>query len=217
MQAADRRCASRIDYGRSMKLTDFQALTFDCYGTLIDWEAGIGSVLRAWADRHGVALSTEELLVAYADNEADAERHHPTDPYPSILARAMRGLGKTLGVDVSDDDAHLLATSVPDWPAFPDRTRRWSGSVHFALTLSNVDDRGFYEQRETRCHVRCDSHCREHRLLQAIARNFDALDRRVDSMGLPRERLLHVAQSLFHDHVLAKSRVVDRVDRPSPR
>ncbi len=80
-----------------MKLTDFQALSFDCYGTLIDWEAGIGSVLRAWADRHGVALSTEELLVAYADNEADAERHHPTDPYPSILARAMRGLGKTLG------------------------------------------------------------------------------------------------------------------------
>ncbi len=52
-----------------MKLTDFQALSFDCYGTLIDWEAGIGSVLRAWADRHGVALSTEELLVAYADNE----------------------------------------------------------------------------------------------------------------------------------------------------
>ena len=61
----DHWCASSIDYGRNMKLTNFQALSFDCYGTLIDWEAGIGSVLRAWADRHGVVLSTEELLVAY--------------------------------------------------------------------------------------------------------------------------------------------------------
>lgn len=205
----DHWCASSIDYGRNMKLTNFQALSFDCYGTLIDWEAGIGSALRAWADRHGVVLSTEELLVAYADNEADAERHHPTDPYPSILARAMRALGQTLGVDVSDDDAHLLATSVPDWPAFADAHQALERlAQHFALIIvSNVDDRGFAASNE-KLGVTFDAILTAESIgsYKPSLHNFDALDRQVDSMGIPRERLLHVAQSLFHDHVPAKSR-----------
>ena len=105
-----------------MDFSDFDALSFDCYGTLIDWEAGIAAVLQGWAGVHGLALTDEELLAAYAADEAEAERDHPTEVYPQILARSMRSLGETLGVPVAAAEAGALAVSVPDWPAFPDST-----------------------------------------------------------------------------------------------
>ena len=192
-----------------MKITDFEALSFDCYGTLIDWEAGIGSVLREWADRRGLDMTTEELLVAYADEEAQAERNHPTDPYPSILSRAMRGLGKKLDVEVSHDDSHALAVSVPDWPAFPDSTDALQRlAKHFKLIiLSNIDNDGFAASNE-RLGVEFDAILTAENIgsYTPSPANFDALDHRVDTMGIPRDKLLHVAQSLFHDHVPAKGR-----------
>ncbi|MFC6005455.1 hypothetical protein ACFPZ0_28415, partial [Streptomonospora nanhaiensis] len=74
-----------------MNFGDFDALSFDCYGTLIDWEAGIAAVLREWADAHGLRMTDEHLLTAYSPHEAQAEVEHPSDLYPQILARAMRG------------------------------------------------------------------------------------------------------------------------------
>lgn len=192
-----------------MKITDFEALSFDTYGTLIDWEAGIGSVLREWADRRGLDMSTEELLVAYADHEAEAERNHPTDPYPSILSRAMRNLGKQLNTEVSYDDAHTLATSVPNWPAFPDSQEALQRlAKHFKLIiLSNIDNDGFAASNE-KLGVTFDAILTAENIgsYKPSPSNFDALDHQVDSMGIPRDKLLHVAQSLFHDHVPAKSR-----------
>ena len=105
-----------------LDLTAFDALSFDCYGTLIDWEAGIAAVLRRWADAHGLGASDEELLTAYSTHEARAEEDHPTELYPAILARSMRALGEQLGVPVSDGEAEAFGASVPDWPAFPDST-----------------------------------------------------------------------------------------------
>lgn len=192
-----------------MKITDFEALSFDCYGTLIDWEAGIGSVLRDWADRRGLDMTTEELLVAYADQEAQAARNHPTDPYHSILSRAMRGLGKQLDTEVSFDDSHALATSVPDWPAFPDSADALEQlSRHFKLIiLSNIDNESFAASN-AKLGVTFDAIITAEDVgsYKPAPGNFDALDHRIDSMGIPRDRLLHVAQSLFHDHVPAKER-----------
>ena len=192
-----------------MKITEFEALSFDCYGTLIDWEAGIGTVLRAWADRRGLGMSTEDLLVAYSEHEAQAERDHPTDPYPSILARAMRALGRQLDTEVSFDDSHELATSVPNWPAFPDSADALARlSKHFKLIiLSNVDNEGFAASNE-KLRVTFDAILTAEDIgsYKPSPGNFDALDHHVDTMGIPREKLLHVAQSLFHDHVPAKSR-----------
>src|SRR5204863_9404705 len=105
---------------RSMRLTDFDALSFDCYGTLIDWEAGLAAVLGPWPRSRGLALSGEALLAAYSGHESRAEAGHPGEAYPAILARSLRGLGRELGAEVSDEDAGRLARSVPDWPAFPD-------------------------------------------------------------------------------------------------
>ena len=192
-----------------MKITDFEALSFDCYGTLIDWEAGIGAVLRGWADRRGLDMSTEELLVAYADEEAAVERGHPTDPYPSILSRAMRGLGRKLDVEVSEDDCHTLAVSVPDWPAFPDSADALQRlAKRFKLIiLSNIDNEGFAASNE-KLGVEFDAILTAESIgsYKPSPNNFDALDHHVDTMGIPRDKLLHVAQSLFHDHVPAKGR-----------
>jgi 2-haloalkanoic acid dehalogenase type II len=192
-----------------VKITDFEALSFDCYGTLIDWEAGIGSVLRDWADRRGLEITTEDLLVAYAGQEAEAARNHPTDPYPSILSRAMRALGKQLDAEVSFDDSHALATSVPNWPAFPDSAEALQRlAKHFKLIIvSNIDNESFAASNE-KLDVTFDAVITAEDVgsYKPAPAHFDSLDHRVDTMGIPRDKLLHVAQSLFHDHVPAKGR-----------
>src|SRR5690606_35849805 len=134
----------------TMNLGDFDALSFDCYGTLIDWETGLLAVLRPWADRHGVEASDEDLLAAYSRHEARAEAEHPAQPYPGILARAMRGIGADLGAPVSDEEAASLAGSVPDWPAFPDSAEALErlSRRYELIILSNVDRTSFAGSNE---------------------------------------------------------------------
>src|SRR5262249_24046984 len=132
------------DHG-AMELTDFEALSFDCYGTLIDWETGLTAVLVPWARQRGLSLGGEELLTGYAAVEAAAEAGHPADRYPDILARSMRALGDTLRAEVTADDAARLAGSVPDWPAFPDSAAALAalGRRFKLIILSNVDRASF--------------------------------------------------------------------------
>lgn len=191
-----------------MKLTDFEALSFDCYGTLIDWEAGIAAVLGPWAAANGLRMTDEELLTAYSTHEAQAEEDHPTDPYPQILARAMRGLGAQLGLAVTDADAEAFSVSVPDWPAFPDSpealerlSRRYQ-----LIILSNVD-RASFTGSNRRLGVTFTSILTAQDIgsYKPSARNFQALAEEVRRLGIGDGKLLHVAQSLFHDHVPAKA------------
>src|SRR3712207_549842 len=104
----------------SLDLTAFKALSFDCYGTLIDWETGILAVLAPWAREQGLTVGEERLLLAYGDDEAAVEEAMPTAPYPDVIATAFRRTGEALGAPVSDEWARRLGESVPDWPAFPD-------------------------------------------------------------------------------------------------
>src|SRR6516162_2718561 len=83
--------------GNGMRLIEFQAMSFDCYGTLIDWEAGLAGVLTPWAIAAGLELDGEALLAAYSRHEADAEAAYPHEAYPEILARSIRALGSELG------------------------------------------------------------------------------------------------------------------------
>ena len=75
-----------------MKLTDFDALTFDCYGTLIDWESGIATALRVWAGGHGITADDDELLEAFGRHENRIEAEHPAMLYPEVLARSLRDI-----------------------------------------------------------------------------------------------------------------------------
>jgi 2-haloacid dehalogenase len=191
-----------------INLTSFEALSFDCYGTLIDWEAGIAAVLRPWAAANGLALTGEELLTAYAEHEAHAEREHPTELYPQILARAMNGLGAQLGIPVSEADAFALATSVPDWPAFSDSADALTRlAQHYRLIiLSNVDRESFAgSNRRLGVEFTSILTAQDIGSYKPASMNFDALLAEAGRLELGEGRLLHVAQSLFHDHVPAKA------------
>jgi len=190
-----------------LRLTDFEALSFDCYGTLIDWEAGIAAVLRPWAERHRIDLEQDQLLEAYAAHEADAENEHPAERYPDILARSFRNLGEQLGTPVSNADATVLANSVPEWPAFDDShdALTFLGERFKLIVLSNVD-RVSFAASEARLGVEFTSVLTAEDVgsYKPSPRNFEALAAEAQRLGIEHGNLLHVAQSLFHDHVPAK-------------
>ena len=190
-----------------VRLTDFDALSFDCYGTLIDWEAGIAAVLGPWARSHGLDLDDEALLAAYARHEARAEAEHATDLYPHIVARAFHGIGKELGTHVGDSDAHALAGSVRDWPAFPDSHDALValGERYKLIILSNVD-RNSFAGATRRLDVTFAGivTAQDVGSYKPSRRNFDALKAEAARLGVREGKLLHVAQSLYHDHVPAR-------------
>jgi 2-haloacid dehalogenase len=190
-----------------MKLTGFEALSFDCYGTLIDWEAGLSAVLVPWAREQGLDLTEEQLLAAYATIEATVEAERPGDLYPDVLARSMRLLGEALKAEVTGEEAARLAGSVPGWPAFADShdallvlAKRFK-----LIILSNVD-RASFAGSKARLGVEFTSviTAQDVGSYKPSRRNFDALTAEAARLGVGPGKLLHVAQSLFHDHVPAK-------------
>ncbi len=186
-----------LDFGR------FEVLTFDCYGTLIDWEAGILAGLHGVLDARGVAVDDEELLAAYARHEAAIEAGTYLR-YRHVLAGALRGVCAELGVAPTDDQAHAFGGSVGEWPAFPDShdalerlARRFTLAV-----ITNCDD-DLFAASNRRLGVTFDHVVTAQQVgsYKPSRRNFEVAFERI---GRPRERILHVAQSLFHDHVPAK-------------
>lgn len=190
-----------------LDLSAYDALSFDCYGTLIDWETGLTAVLAPWAREAGLDVSGEDLLLAYGDGEASAEQDMPGALYPQILAEAFRRTGATLGADVSDEWATRLGASVPDWPAFPDSAAALASLAqdYTLIIVSNVHREGFAGSN-TRLGVTFDRiiTAQDVGAYKPAPNHFEALDEALTDLEIPRERLLHVAQSLFHDHVPAK-------------
>ncbi len=190
-----------------LDLTSYKALSFDCYGTLIDWEAGITAVLGPWAREQGLGLSDEDLLRAYAESEAAVERERPAALYPDVLAAAFRRTGDELRRPVTDEWARRLGRSVPDWPAFPDsadalaRLRR-----HYQLIiLSNVHRAGFAaSNRQLHGDFAAVITAEDAGAYKPAENHFRALDETLGRLGISRAGLLHVAQSLYHDHVPAR-------------
>lgn len=190
-----------------MEISDFEAISFDCYGTLIDWETGLAAVLGPWARSHGLGMSDDELLAAYGTHEAREETAHPRALYPDIVARSFTALGQELGAEVTAQDAQRLGRSVPDWPPFADSAAALAelGQRFKLIILSNVDRESFagsarrlgatFEAVLTAQDIGCYKPSR---------RNFDALLAQARRMGVADGRLVHAAQSLFHDHVPAK-------------
>jgi putative hydrolase of the HAD superfamily len=188
-------------------LTDYKALSFDCYGTLIDWEAGMLAVLRPWASEQDLDRGDEELLLAYADSEAAVERDNPSALYPDVLALAFQRTGDALGAPVSDEWAGRLGESVPDWPAFPDSADALARlAAHYKLIiLSNVHRAGFAgSNQRLRGDFAAIITAEDVGAYKPAENHFRALDAKLPDLGIERSALLHVAQSLFHDHVPAK-------------
>lgn len=187
-----------------MRLSDFQALSFDCYGTLIDWETGICAALQPLCRSSGA--SCEELLEAFGPIEAAVEEEDPSRPYSSVLEEVHARLCGRFGIPSTPGDDRAFGASVGDWPAFPDSAEALAYlQRHFRLIiLSNVDHRSF-EKSQKLLGVEFDHvyTAQDIGSYKPDPRNFEYLLDHVQAAGILKEDLLHVAQSLFHDHVPA--------------
>jgi 2-haloacid dehalogenase len=190
-----------------VNLADYDVLSFDCYGTLIDWETGMASVLAPWAREAGLDVTDEQLLRAYADHEERVETENPTALYPLILAETFRRAGTSLGAEVSDEWAGRLGASVPSWPAFPDSPDALTSLAedYKLVIVSNVHREGFAGSNVC-LGVTFDKiiTAEDVGAYKPAPNHFEALEAALAEFDVPRERLLHVAQSLRHDHVPAK-------------
>jgi 2-haloacid dehalogenase len=182
----------------------FDALTFDCYGTLIDWEAGILAGLRRVLDARGVTPPDDVLLERYAAAEAALEAG-PYRRYREVLGGGLEAVAASFGVMPDAAEVAAFGASVSDWPAFPDSAAALAQlKAHFRLgVLTNCDD-DLFAASNRRLGVEFDWIVTAQQAggYKPRIANFELLFER---LAMPRERILHVAQSLFHDHVPAKS------------
>lgn len=186
-----------------LDLAHHRALTFDCYGTLIDWDTGLGERLAPWAAAHGVDREVAELLGTFADAQYRQQRLRPVRHYREVVGEAFSELGKAFGVPVSPSERQALAESIGAWPAFPDTLDALHALKSRGLVLgvvSNVDRTSF---------------AGTHRLLDGLIdvvvtaedvgaykpdrEMFEALVGALAERGIEQREILHVAQSRFHD------------------
>lgn len=176
----------------------YEALTFDCYGTLVDWERGILDALLPLARRHGIRVEEERLLELYGRAESQAESG-PYRPYRDVLADTVRGIGRELGFEPTGAEAGRLAGSLPDWPPFPDSPPALEalGERYRLGIVSNVDD-DLFERTRRALGVEFDLvvTAQQVRSYKPDLRHFE---RALERLDLEPTRVLHVAQSLYHD------------------
>ncbi len=181
----------------------FDVLTFDCYGTLIDWEAGILAALRAPLAAHGIEAPDADVLEAFARHEAEVEAGKYR-PYREVLGEVLAAMVGHFGAEASPTERAAFGGSVVDWPAFPDSAAALA-RLHERFTLgviTNCDD-DLFAASQRRLGVEFDwvVTAQQAKRYKPNPRGFELMFERV---GLPPARILHVAQSLFHDHVPAK-------------
>jgi 2-haloacid dehalogenase len=185
------------------QLDDVDVLTFDCYGTLIDWELGIQAALESVFAHHGVNTDVQGLLEAFARHESSLEAG-PYLPYRDVLAATLAGICGEFGFEPSEDERAGFASSVGDWPAFPDSAEALARlTTRFRLgVITNCDD-DLFALSNLKLGVTFDpvATAQQARSYKPSLEPFRLM---LDRLDVPSERILHVAQSLYHDHVPAK-------------
>jgi len=190
------------------KLTDFKVLTFDCYGTLIDWESGIWDALQPLLMASGRADVTREVaLAAFGEAESRQQAATPALRYPEVLAASHRALAAHFGLKTTPALATEFGASLPHWPAFPDTAdalRALKRRFRLAI-LSNVHRDGFAASNR-KLGVAFDAIYTAEDIgsYKPAPANFEYLLKHLkDELGLGPGDVLHTAQSLFHDHAPA--------------
>jgi 2-haloacid dehalogenase len=181
----------------------FEVLTFDCYGTLIDWETGIWAALHPALARHRVDMSVENALELYGALESDAERG-PYRDYKSVLRSVLAGFGARLGFAPTPEDMESFAASVKDWPAFQDSPRALQAlrTKYRLAVISNIDDDLFAFSAQ-RLQVSFDWVITAQQV-KSYKPSLDNFRVAFERIGAPPAKILHVAQSLYHDIAPAK-------------
>ncbi|PNY24616.1 Uncharacterized protein TCAP_05447 [Tolypocladium capitatum] len=193
--------------------TSFACLSFDCFGTLVDWESGIYEALsplrRNLPASHPLHNDRPATLRAFARLEGEAQRSRPNAPYRSVLAETYGNLAAELGAEASEEDAAEFGAGVGDWPVYPDTIdalRRLHR--HFKLVILSNVDRGSFERTLARqlTGISFDAiyTAQDVGTYKPNLRNFEYLvERCATDLGVKKEDIIHTAQSLHHDHVPA--------------
>lgn len=183
-------------------LQEFKALSFDCYGTLIDWETGIWNALQPALSRAQLSITREKALTDFGQIEPVVEHQHPQLLYRDLLAHVHAALCRHWHIASTSDLDNAFGNSIGDWPVFADTVRALSYlKTHFRLIiLSNVDRRSF-AATNVKLGVAFDAICTAEDIgsYKPDLRNFHYLLRTLEGLGHKKSELLHVAQSLFHD------------------
>ena len=191
-----------------MRLTDFKVLTFDCYGTLIDWETGISRALRPLLKRDRAGHSRDDILASFARHETAQEAETPGMIYSELLARVHRRLAEKWGIEAGEAEHRAFGGSVGDWPAFADSAAALSYLKQFykLVILSNVD-RASFARSARKLGVAFDAvHTAEEiGSYKPHPGNFRAMIDALAASGHAKRDILHTAQSLYHDHAPANA------------
>jgi 2-haloalkanoic acid dehalogenase type II len=194
----------------SRRLTEFKVLTFDCYGTLIDWETGIWDALQPLLMHNACEdVTRDDGLQAFATIEGRQQAETPALRYPLVLSRVHAAIAQRFGLESTLDLDDAFGRSVPYWPAFADSADALRIlKRHYRLViLSNVHREGFAASNR-RLGVSFDAIYTAEDIgsYKPDAANFVyLLDHLRDELGLERADVLHTAQSLRHDHVPARA------------
>ena len=204
-----------------MKLADFKVLTFDCYGTLIDWESGLYSALQPLLQVARFSAAREEVLAQFAQHEAAQQAATPAMLYPQLLAEVHRRLARQWLVSVPEAAHQIFGDSVPQWPAFPDSAEALQYlKRHYKLVILSNVDRASFAGSNRRLGVEFDAICTAQDIgsYKPDPRNFRYVVEAVARLGHGRGDILHTAQSLYHDHAPGAGRwTALGVDRPPAR
>ena len=190
-----------------MKLSDYKLLTFDTYGTLIDWESGIHTALAPLLDKLPIRLERDEVLELFAEFELRQQRETPRRIYSDLLADVARALAQKWQIKLDDDEATAFGKSVKHWPAFADSAESLAYlRRHYRMaTLTNCD-RVSYMGSNARLEIEWDAiyTAQDAGSYKPDLHNFEFMLERVRAeLGILPGEILHVAQSLTHDMVPA--------------
>jgi 2-haloalkanoic acid dehalogenase type II len=191
-----------------MKLMDFDTLTFDCYGTLIDWESGLFTALQPLMTRTGVTLDRDAVLAVFAQHESAQQAATPDMPYADLLSVVHAQLAELWGAAPDAAADRRFGESVGDWPAFPDTAEALAYlKQHYKLVILSNVDRGSFQGSLPRLGVAFDAiyTAQDIGSYKPDPRNFVYLIEHLAEAGVKREQILHTAQSLFHDHAPANA------------
>lgn len=191
-----------------MRIRDFSILTFDTFGTLIDWETGIWEALSTLLARVEQPIDRETALTSYATEESTVQRDSPNLLYSDLLTAVHSRLAKVWGVEGSAEEDRAFGASVGNWPAFDDSVESlaYLKQHHKLITLTNCDQTS-YQGSSRRLGDPWDAiyTAEDVGSYKPDLANFRYLLRKVEEVfqGKPSD-ILHIAQSQFHDQVPAK-------------
>lgn len=189
-----------------MKLSDFKALTFDVYGTLIDWESGMVEGLKPLTDKVSRHLSRDDILEAHAYYESTTQKWTPSKVYSDLLAVVYRRLAEEWNVETSWEECQAYGLSVRQWPAFDDSREALAYlKQHYKLiVLTNTDNQSF-QGSNARLGVHFDGVYTAEDIgsYKPADRNFNYMLETLERQGIQKSEILHTAESMFHDHAPA--------------